>query len=214
MSPFEELIKGKEVFPMTVSYETDRLLIGTLKKESAAMVLAFYEENKSVFEPWEPKRGMNFYSLSYQKASLIAEQNQMLEGKLLRYWVFLKDHPEEIAGSICFQNFLHEPYQSCCLGYKFSHRYQHRGYATESISKCIEAVFEERRIHRIEAFIMPNNAPSIRLIKRLSFQYEGLTQSYARIEGVWADHRRYALINPLDKRAASADRIQPYDAGI
>ena len=178
------------------TYETDRLIIKTLNKDAAPMVLTFYRDNKSLFEPWEPKRSFNFYTLSYQKASLTAEQNQMSEGKLLRYWVFIKDNPEEIIGSICFQNILREPYHSCCIGYKFDHKYLHQGYAEESIKKCIEAIFWEHHIHRIEALIMPTNEPSLRLIDRLSFTYEGISYSYARIGGSFMDHKRYSLINP------------------
>jgi ribosomal-protein-alanine N-acetyltransferase len=162
------------------------------------MVLAFYEENRTFFEVWEPKRADNFYTIYYQKASLTAEFHQMAEGKLLRYWVFLKDAPEEIIGTICFQNFLKAPYQSCSLGYKFSKRYNHRGYASESIQKGLEIMTEEYHMHRIEAFIMPNNEPSLRLIERLSFIYEGISFSYANINGFWSDHKRYAYINCRD----------------
>lgn len=179
-------------------YMTDRLIIRTLSQEAAPLVLHFYEDNKALFEPWDPKRSPNFYTLSYQKAFLTAEYNQMAEGKLMRFWVFLKDRPDEIIGTICFQNFLREPYYSCSLGYKFSHRYLHQGYARESIEKCIRVMFEQYRIHRIEAFIMPDNAPSQRLIEGLSFQYEGLSYSYARIGDSWFDHKRYSLINPGD----------------
>ncbi len=97
-------------------YETDRLLLKLLSKEAAPLVLAFYDENRSLFEPWEPARSINFYTLSYHKASLTAECNQMAEGKLVRYWVFLRNAPEEVIGSLCFQNFLKEPYLSCSLG--------------------------------------------------------------------------------------------------
>lgn len=185
---------------MSIKYETNRLLLKVIDKSYAARVLTFYNENKSVFEPWEPKRDKNFYTLPYQKASLSAEGNLMAEGKLLRYWLFKKDAPDEIIGSICFQNILHEPYQSCTLGYKLSKWYQHQGYALEGVNKGIEIVFKELRLHRIEAFIMEENKSSLQLIKRLSFQYEGLSCSYARIGGSWADHRRYALINPVDEK--------------
>lgn len=182
-----------------MSYETDRLLLKVLNKDSAEMVLSFYTENKPLFEPWEPKRDHNFYTLSYQKASLTAEYNLISEGKLIRYWIFKKGNPEEILGSVCFQNFLHEPYNSCRIGYKLSHKYQHLGYAQESIERCIKIIFEEHHMHRIEAFIMEDNAPSLRLIERLSFQYEGLSFSFAKIDGIWADHKRYSLINPKDR---------------
>lgn len=177
-------------------YETDRLLLKVLNKNYAPMTLSFYEDNKSNFEPWEPKRETNFYTLPYQKASLIAESNLMLEGKLLRLWAFSKEFPEEIIGCVSFQNMLREPYKSCCLGYKFSHRFLHQGYAYEALNKCIEILFEEYPVHRIEAYIMENNEPSLRLIERLSFLYEGLSYEYARINGIWTNHRRYSLINP------------------
>ncbi len=181
---------------MLITYETQRTIIQTINKNYAPKVLSFYEDNKSNFEPWEPQREDNFYTLPYQRASLTIESNLMSEGRLSRFWVFTKEKPDEIIGSICFQNILREPYRSCSLGYKFSHRYLHLGYAYESLSKCIEIIFKEYPIHRIEAFIMENNLPSLRLIERLSFQYEGISHDYARIEGVWTDHRRYSLINP------------------
>ncbi len=183
---------------MMMSFETDRLIVRQLNKDAAALVLNFYAENRDLFEPWEPKRANLFYTLPYQKASLSAEYHQMLEGKLLRYWVFLKDHPEEIVGSFCFQNFLRGPYKSCSLGYKFSGKHLHKGYAYESIHRGLELLFDTLSIHRVEAFIMPDNLPSLRLIERLNFTYEGISYSYANINGVWADHKRYSLINPLD----------------
>lgn len=178
--------------------ETERLQLMTLTKEAAPLVLAFYEENKDIFEPWEALRSNNFYTLSYQKAFLTAEYNQMAEGKLLRFWVFLKEQPEALIGTVCFQNFLKDPYHSCILGYKFSHLYHHQGYATESIQECMRLVFDEFNIHRMEAYIMPSNTPSLRLIERLSFRYEGFAYSYARIRGIWEDHLRYSYINPMD----------------
>ncbi len=188
---------------MTVALETPRLLLKQLHKEAADLVLAFYEENRALFEPWEPKRINTFYTSAYQKASLSAEYHQMLEGKLLRYWVFLKNQPDRIIGSLCFQNFLKGPYQSCSLGYKFHGQYHHQGYAHESIKKSLEMLFEEYSLHRIEAFIMPENRSSIHLIERLGFTFEGISYSYANINGFWADHRRYSLINPKDTSSGS-----------
>lgn len=176
-------------------YETNRLLLKILGKEAAPMILPFYEENKAHFEPWEPQRPDNFYTPFYQKASLSAEYHQIAEGKLLRYWVFEKDHPDEVVGTICFQNFLKAPYLSCSLGYKFAQKYNHQGYAYESIQKGIEIIWDDYKMHRIEAFIMPNNVPSLRLIERLDFIYEGICHSYANIYGEWSDHSRYALVN-------------------
>lgn len=183
---------------MTKLLETNRLLLKTLTKDAAPMVLRFYEENKELFEPWEPKRSHNFYTLSYQSAFLTAERNQIADNKLIRYWAFRKDCPEIIVGTVCFQNILKEPYHSCSLGYKFDHRYLHQGYASESIQKCLEVVFHEYLIHRVDAYIMNDNIASQKLVERLAFHYEGTCEAFARINGAWTDHKHYALINPAD----------------
>ncbi len=182
---------------MSKFHETKRLLLKTLNKDSAPYVLSFYEENKELFEPWEPTRGNNFYTLAYMKALLTAEQHQASEGRLIRYWVFLKEHPEELIGTVCIQNILKDPYHSGSLGYKFSQRYLHQGYAAESIERCIELAFGEYHIHRIDAYIMPNNTASIKLINRLSFQYEGTCRAFAKINGNWHDHMHFSLLSPL-----------------
>jgi ribosomal-protein-alanine N-acetyltransferase len=191
---------------MYKSYETDRLILKELNKNDAAKVLSFYEDNKAFFEPWEPTRNSNFYTLPYQKASLTAESNLMSEGKLYRYWVFTQENPDEIIGCVCFQNILRDPYRSCSIGYKLGAKHLHLGYASESIKKGIEVMFEEHHMNRIEAYIMPNNKPSLSLIERLSFQYEGLCCSYAKVQGVWTDHKRYALINPKDNVTSDSEQ--------
>lgn len=183
---------------MTSFFETNRLILKVLDKRDADKVLSFYLDNQSNLESWEPQKDSSFFTLQYQKACLTAESNLMSEGKLLRYWIFKKNHPDKIIGSICFQNILRDPYRSCSVGYKLDLQHQHQGYATESLIQCINIAFEEYHLHRIEAFILENNEPSLRLIKRLNFRYEGLSYSYARIGGIWADHRRYVLINPED----------------
>lgn len=182
---------------MHKAYETDRLVLKTLNSEAAPVVLAFYNENKEVFEPWEPLRSDHFYTLSYHKASLTAEYNYMAEGKLIRFWVFQKDNMEEIVGSVCFQNIMKDPYHSCGIGYKFASKYQHQGYAFESIQRGMDIMFKEYLVHRIEAHIMPANKPSLGLMDKLSFQYEGISYSYAKINGKWEDHKRYSALNPV-----------------
>ncbi len=194
---------------MIKSYETERLVLKMLNKDAAPMVLSFFEENKDLFEPWEPTRGRNFYTLPYQRAFLTAEHHLMAEGKLIRYWVFLKDRPTEIIGTVCFQNILREPYHSCSLGYKISSRYLHQGYATESTRKCIDIIFHEYQMHRIDAYIMPGNTASIKVVERLGFHKEGISESYARINGVWTDHIHYALIHPADR--PSQEESKPAD---
>ncbi len=181
---------------MQMTYHTERLILNILHPNDADKVLTFYENNKEHFEPWEPERDPNFYTLPYQRLSLSIEYNLMLQSKLLRYWVFEKDNPHILIGSINFYNIVKGSYYTCQLGYKFDSRYTGNGYALESIQTGMEILFSDHKIHRIEANIMPLNVRSIHLIEKLGFTYEGLSRSSIHINNKWEDHARYAYINP------------------
>jgi ribosomal-protein-alanine N-acetyltransferase len=48
-------------------------------------------------------------------------------------------------------------------------------------------------LHRIEVNVRPENAPSLRVVDKLGFRYEGLRPRYLHIDGAWRDHVTYAL---------------------
>ena len=180
---------------MQMTFNTDRLILNILHPNEADKVLSFYENNKEHFEPWEPERDPNFYTLSYQRLSLSIEYNLMLQSKLLRYWVFLKEAPHTIIGSINFYNIIKGAYFTCQLGYKFDQYHLNCGYAFESVQAGMEVLLADYKIHRIEANIMPLNTRSTRLIEKLGFSYEGLSKSSIHINHKWEDHARYSFIN-------------------
>jgi ribosomal-protein-alanine N-acetyltransferase len=180
---------------MQMTYNTERLLLNVLHPNDADKVLTFYENNREHFEPWEPERDVNFYTLPYQRLSLSIEYNLMQQSKLLRYWIFLRDDPHTIIGSVNFYNIVRGSYYTCQLGYKFDQGYLGHGYAYESIQTAMELLFGDYQIHRIEANIMPTNVRSIRLIQKLNFFYEGLAKESININNNWEDHIRYAYIN-------------------
>ena len=48
--------------------------------------------------------------------------------------------------------------------------------------------FRELQLHRLEATCMPENEASLKLLRSLGFREIGLTKSYMKINGKWADH--------------------------
>lgn len=66
---------------------------------------------------------------------------------------------------------------------------------TEALKAAIRYIFEEWKLHRIEANIIPRNAASIRVIEKLGFEREGYCRKYLKINGIWEDHYSYALLN-------------------
>ncbi len=181
---------------MQTSYTTRRLLLNVLNENSAEHILNFLNAGRDIFSKTESVKPDNFYTLNYQTGVVRAEYDYFLKGKYIRYYISLPENPTRIIGTVSFGNILPYPYNSCILGYKFLSDFQHRGYAFESTGRLIDAMFEENRIHRMEAFCLPGNRTSAALLERLHFRCEGVAESVLCISGEYCDHLRYALINP------------------
>ena len=181
---------------MNLIYETDRLILKVLRPEDAPKVLSFYQKNKDIFEVYEAARPENFYTLKYQKSLLLCEYNYTLQLSAVRFYAFLKENPTQIIGTVCFRDIVHSIYETCEVGYKFEPDFWHQGYATETLLEGIEIMFDDLKLHRIEACVMPKNLPSIRLLESLYFKREGLLRQNALINGQWEDHYLYSLIHP------------------
>ena len=178
---------------------TDNLILKTLESQYANDVLNFYKFNKEHFEAWEPDRAGSFYTPNFHQANLVCEANNIKYNKMLRLWIFHKDFPDIIIGSICFDNFQKGALMSCNLSYKTDRFNCNKGIMTEALTKAIDVIFNVYDFHRIEALVHPDNAPSIHLLEKFNFFYEGVAKEYIMLKGKWCDHLRYALIKPSEE---------------
>jgi len=183
---------------MKTTEESRRLYLRILPASDAGKVLDFYIRNKDFFEPWEAAKVPNFYTLEYQQAVLMDEMNQFIHSRYLRFYLFLKDNPDTIIGSVCFSNILYGIYQSCLLGYKIDQAYLRKHYASEAVAKSLDLLFHDWKLHRVEVLISPNNTPSLNMSRRLGFYPEGTSFSCVRIGGQWQDCIRLVMINPYE----------------
>ena len=83
--------------------------------------------------------------------------------------------------------------QSCNAGYWIAERYTGKGYMTEGFRLAVRHAFRTLNLHRVEAGIQPHNAPSLAVVKKLGFRYEGTALRLLEINGAWADHERWAI---------------------
>ena len=81
-------------------------------------VLQFYKNNAGIFEQYEPFIDENFYTLEHQKHILTYEYGEILKLHMLRFWIYEKEHPDEIIGTISFHDISPNIYASAQLGYK------------------------------------------------------------------------------------------------
>lgn len=183
---------------MHFEYRTDRLSLRVLDENDANKSLMFYLTGSKLFNTVEPSKPNEFYTLSYQRALLRSEYESFLDGSYLRYYITTIDNPDTIIGTASYGQITKGVYHSCILGYKLHPNYHKQGYALEALTALNHAVFTEHHMHRIEAFVLPHNEPSIRLLMRLGFECEGMARSVIRLDNGYTDHLRFARINPFD----------------
>lgn len=182
-------------FFMEMTFHTKRLILKVLNPTHASMVLEFYKKNQLFFEKWEPDRVHNFYTEKFQYATLTYEYNEMIRSHYLRYFIFTKQSPYEIIGTISFHSFIRGAMQCCTMGYKISESHCNQGYATEAIYGCLPIIFKDYGLHRIEAFVHPKNYISQHLLEKIGFYNEGISYSCVFLNGCWQNHYRYALVD-------------------
>lgn len=183
---------------MSFTITTERLILTIEDGTKSQEILAFYQRNKDLFDRFEPTRPSNFYTEAYQNASVSYEYSQIIKGKTLRYYIYLKNQPDTIIGSVNFSRMEHGPFSKASLGYKLDAAYHGNGYALEACQAAIPVLFSNYRIHRIEARVSPNNLPSIKLLERLNFRFEGIEYESVEVNGHFTDHYRYSLLAPTN----------------
>ncbi len=175
-------------------YQTERLLLKVLDGSSAAEVLRFYYYNRDIFEPYESTKPSDFYTFEGMKNIVNGEFNVIAKGHGVRYYLFLKNDPRTIVGTVSFSHLHDNGGWSCAIGYKLDRDYIGYGYAFEACSFLIPTVMESCDVMRIIADIMPSNADSLRLIDRLGFTFETVAKQSHNICGKNEDHLRYAIL--------------------
>jgi [ribosomal protein S5]-alanine N-acetyltransferase len=98
-----------------------------------------------------------------------------------------------IAGQVSLNQIVRGPFLNAIAGYWTGAPFAGQGYMREGLALAVSRAFSTLALHRVEANIIPSNAPSIALVKRLGFRFEGLALRYLRIAGRWQDHERWSV---------------------
>ena len=99
-----------------------------------------------------------------------------------------------IAGVYNISQIFYGHFCSAYLGYYAFAPFGGRGYMREGLQLVLRHAFGPLGLHRLEANIQPENAPSIALVAGAGFRLEGLSPRYLKIAGRWRDHERWAIL--------------------
>ena len=180
-------LRGNELFAM----ETDRLRLSVLKKSAAGAAADYYARNREFHRRWAQTHDDRYFTAAEQREYLRYDASEYLHGRLVPLYIQKKDEPDRIIGRVSYFNFAYGGMMSCSVGYHLDEEETGKGYMTEALSLSADMIAETMKLHRLEAFILPQNTRSKNLLLRCGFIYEGTRKSYMHINGRWEDHDAY-----------------------
>jgi [ribosomal protein S5]-alanine N-acetyltransferase len=175
---------------------TARLRLSPAGHDDAGAIVRYHKSNRVHLAPWEPSRPDHFYTRTFWEGQIRRDADEREAGRALRLFFFAVDDPQCIRGTVHFSQIVRGVFHACSLGYGVAKEAEGKGLMHEALTAAIDFVFDEMRLHRIQANYIPTNTRSGSLLRRLGFVVEGYARDYLLIDGRWQDHVLTSLTNP------------------
>ena len=147
-------------------------------------------DNRGWLRQWEatnPNGPLSFDT----RASIRSLQNNARAGFGLP---FVIEVDGALAGQLNVSSITYGSLGSATIGYWVSEKFAGRGVTPTAVALATDYCFFSTGLHRMEICIRPENEPSLRVVEKLGFRYEGLRRRYIHINGAWRDHFCFALV--------------------
>jgi ribosomal-protein-alanine N-acetyltransferase len=175
------------------AFETSRLLLRSLLASDAAGVFSIYS-NPEVTKFSEMATLLNFS----QAGQIIKRFQFEFEQDLGMRWAIALKSDARVIGT-CGLGW-HRPNFSAYLSYDLAEEAWGRGFATEALQPVVRFAFAANELNRLSATTIPDNTASIRVLKKLGFQEEGILREWAFWKGKFQDLRCFSLLrNDLER---------------
>ena len=102
-------------------------------------------------------------------------------------------HEGRFVGQVTLGGITWGSLRSAYVGYWIDSAVAGRGIMPIAVAMVCDHGWLTMGLHRIEVNVRPENAPSLRVVDKLGFRFEGLRPRYLHIDGAWRDHVTYAL---------------------
>lgn len=144
--------------------------------------------------PWEPQWTRDELSRAAFRRRLRHYHREMKEDLGYAFLIF-RSGDSALLGGLTLSNVRRGVTQAASLGYWIGAPFAGRGHMSMAVAAVVPYVFDELKLHRLEAACLPHNRASIGVLRGCGFQQEGLARRYLRIDGVWQDHLLFAMLS-------------------
>lgn len=107
-------------------------------------------------------------------------------------WAITLKGKDELIGS-CGFNKWHLPGEPFEIGYELKQEFWNQGIMTEAITACVNYGFTIRNMPAIEAWILPENIGSARVLQKAGFQAQGIKEAKGYFNGDFYDLEHFLL---------------------
>ncbi|MBR1199784.1 GNAT family N-acetyltransferase [Bradyrhizobium sp. AUGA SZCCT0158] len=108
-------------------------------------------------------------------------------------WIIEISGTRALAGAIRF-NSIEKKWRCGQIGYELHPDYWGKGLMTEAVRAVVAYGHQTFRLNRIDAWTLPGNAASDRVLEKSGFQYEGTMRQKAWFKGAFHDFRMFGRI--------------------
>ena len=167
-----------------------RCSVRDLRADDADELLDLRLRNREFFEPFEPSLPPDHFTRRAQLDAIVHGNRAWDDDREYTFGIALPGGG--LVGRIRLSVVVRGPWQNTNMGYYVSHEANGRGICTEAVGLVVGFAFDRLDLHRVQAAVMPRNAPSLRVLEKNGFRREGLAPRYLRINGEWEDHLIFA----------------------
>jgi RimJ/RimL family protein N-acetyltransferase len=116
-------------------------------------------------------------------------------------WIIEHRRSQAIVGAIRF-NHIDKKWKCGEIGYESHPDFWGKGLMTEAVHAVVGCGHDCFRLNRIEAWTLPGNKASDRVLEKVGFRYEGTLRQKAYFKRAYHDFRMFARIvgDPLKAR--------------
>jgi ribosomal-protein-alanine N-acetyltransferase len=154
---------------------------------------ALRDGSRDFLVPWEPTWPLDDLTRNAFRRRLRRYQREMRDDHTYPFFIF-RQSDSVLVGGCTLSNVHRGVQQDCTLGYWAGAPFAGQGYITRAVRALIPHVFEELKLHRIEASCLMENERSKAVLRRCGFREEGYARGLLRINGVWRDHVQFAIL--------------------
>lgn len=178
-----------------IVHRTERMTLRPLAARDEEEFVRTVRESGDAWAPWTPAATPNVTPHDLFRREIDRAARGSRAGTHLRLGGF--DDDGRLVGLFALNEIVRGVFDSAYASWQVRAGRMGSGFGTEGVRALVGIAFGSPPgglgLHRVQANIMPSNAPSIRIAEKTGFRREGLAARYLRIAGSWEDHVMFAL---------------------